>query len=329
MTRVQLRPAVLLFAVTAGALLSVAARPCDAQARVNPFRGRRMWIDPSSAANKQASDWQRSRPTDAALMHTMGEQPQAIWLGDWNRDVRSDVDQRFAAARGDLLVFVVYNIPYRDCGSYSRGGSGGADDYRRWIIELARGIRSRPSVIILEPDAVAGGDCLPIRLRDERDVLLRETVDVLRKSGATVYLDAGHAGWHPAADMAARLQRAGIDLADGFALNVSNFQPTGATIAYGDALSRLVGGLHYVIDTSRNGLGVADQSNWCNPPGMALGGFPTSDTQSPLVDAFLWIKTPGQSDGTCNGGPRAGEWWPDYALGLSRAAATIRSTGSR
>jgi len=39
------------------------------------------------------------------------------------------------------------------------------------------------------------------------------------------------------------------------------------------------------------------------------------------VDAFLWIKIPGESDGTCQGCPPAGTWWPAYALGLARNAA--------
>nr|ABK58684.1 unknown [Streptomyces fradiae] len=32
------------------------------------------------------------------------------------------------------------------------------------------------------------------------------------------------------------------------------------------------------------------------------------------------IKRPGDSDGPCRGGPEAGQWWPDYALGLARNA---------
>jgi endoglucanase len=47
----------------------------------------------------------------------------------------------------------------------------------------------------------------------------------------------------------------------------------------------------------------------------------TPSTGDPLADAFLWIKAPGESDGTCNGGPSAGTWWPDYALGLAQRAA--------
>ena len=47
------------------------------------------------------------------------------------------------------------------------------------------------------------------------------------------------------------------------------------------------------------------------------------------MDAYLWVKTPGESDGTCNGGPRAGQWWPEYALGLSRTAEQLGSLGAR
>jgi endoglucanase len=39
------------------------------------------------------------------------------------------------------------------------------------------------------------------------------------------------------------------------------------------------------------------------------------------VDGLLWIKAPGESDGSCNGGPSAGTWWPEYALGLAERAA--------
>lgn len=81
------------------------------------------------------------------------------------------------------------------------------------------------------------------------------------------------------------------------------------------------GSAHFVIDTSRNGQGPAPDDAWCNPPGQGLGIPPTTDTTSPLVDAYLWIKDPGQSDGTCNGGPAAGTFWPSYALGLAQNAA--------
>ena len=294
-------------------------RPMHNLQGANPFAGKRMYVNPNSDARQQADAWASSRRDDAALMRRMADQPQAVWFGDWNRDPRGDVDRLLGSAQGELAVISVYNIPYRDCGLYSRGGSGGADEYRRWILDFARGIRGRPVAIVLEPDAIPGADCLPARLRDERFVLIREAADALKKAGAIVYIDAGNANWKSAQDMATRLTQAGIQSADGFALNVSNFQPTKTTTAYGDRLSGLVAGKHYVVDTSRNGRGSA--RDWCNPRGQALGPTPSASTSNALVDAFLWVKVPGQSDGTCNGGPNAGKWWPDYALELARGAA--------
>jgi endoglucanase len=122
--------------------------------------------------------------------------------------------------------------------------------------------------------------------------------------------------------MAQRLRKAGVAQARGFALNVSNYQTTEASIAYGDRLARLLGRKHYIVDTSRNGLGPwSGPEYWCNPPDRALGPRPTTRTASQLADAYLWIKTPGESDGTCKGGPPAGQWWPEYALGLAVRAS--------
>jgi endoglucanase len=177
--------------------------------------------------------------------------------------------------------------------------------------------------VILEPDALAGMDCLDAVTRQERVTLIREAVQALKAQNASVYLDAGHAQWQPPAEMAKRLQEGGIAIADGFALNVSNLQATSANVAYGEALSRLVGGKHFLIDTSRNGVPGTDPRGWCNPRGRALGVAPTTNTGHPLIDAFLWIKQPGESDGTCGGGPQAGAWWSEYALELSRMAATL------
>ncbi len=95
-----------------------------------------------------------------------------------------------------------------------------------------------------------------------------------------------------------------------------------------------------MIDTSRNGqdrwtppAGVyPDGQDWCNPPGRGVGVRPTLDTGVPLVDAYLWVKIPGASDGECTRGlgpagttvdpewgvidPPAGAWFPEMALDL-------------
>lgn len=146
-------------------------------------------------------------------------------------------------------------------------------------------------------------------------------MNVLKSKGAAVYVDAGHSNWVGASEMAGRLKEADISSANGFSLNVSNFERTGDSVRYGKALSSRTGGKHFVVDTARNGRGRAPNSEWCNPSGRALGPKPRAVTKDPVLDAYLWVKPPGESDGTCNGGPSAGEWWAGYALGLAKRAA--------
>jgi endoglucanase len=289
------------------------------QAFVNLFKSAKLYVDPSSRAKQQANAWRRTRPTDAALMDKIANQPLARWIGSWNVNIGRDVADAVARITGSqaLPVFVAYNIPHRDCGSYSAGGAGSGASYRQWIRGFANGLGNKRAVVILEPDAIAGITCLDARTQQERYDLIHDAVRVLKAKGAAVYIDAGHARWVPAAEMATRLAKAGIADADGFSLNISNFLGNTINIAYGSDLSRRIGGKHFIIDTSRNGRNVSTAGNWCNPPGQLVGTAPTSNTGNSLVDAFLWIKNPGESDGTCGGGPPAGNWWAEYALGLA------------
>ena len=222
-----------------------------------------------------------------------------------------------------MPIFVLYNIPRRDCGSYSAGGAKSGAAYRRWISDFVAGVGKRKLAVVIEPDALAGLDCLGPALRSARYSLIRYAVGrIARNPRAAIYLDAGNSDWQTPAVMAKRLRKAGVAGARGFALNVSNFQTTKASIAYGNRLARQLGRKHYVVDTSRNGLGPASgEEYWCNPSGRALGQRPSAKTASRLADAYLWIKLPGESDGTCKGGPPSGTWWPEYALGLAERAS--------
>lgn len=101
-------------------------------------------------------------------------------------------------------------------------------------------------------------------------------------------------------------------------------------------LQNMMGGAaattHFIVDTSRNGrgtlntapyaaapynqpasvIGTLASGNWCNPPGAGVGLRPSANTGVALLDAYLWVKVPGESDGQCDsaGGVRA---W-DYSL---------------
>jgi endoglucanase len=213
-----------------------------------------------------------------------------------------------------------YGIPHRDCGSFAAGGMASADDYRGWIDGIASGVGASRVAIVVEPDALAMADCLSGDQRQERFDLVRYAVDTLtRDPNAAVYVDAGHLRWHSPEDMAARLNQAGVAHARGFSVNTANFYTTEDEIGYGEAISGLTNGAHYVIDTSRNGAGPAPDSdlNWCNPSGRALGTPPTAATAGAHADAYLWIKRPGESDGSCGkGDPPAGNFVNQYAIDL-------------
>ena len=288
----------------------------------NPIMGARLWVDPVSNARLTADSWRATRPEDAAYMDKIASHPQARWFGGWSADIRRDVNAAVSAvtSAGAVPLLVAYNIPQRDCGQLSAGGAT-IDGYAAWISEFANGLAGRKAVVILEPDALAQLNCLSARDQETRINLIQYAVQLLRAQGGLVYLDGGHASWRSASDQASRLVRANVAAADGFVLNVSNFQYTSTSIAYGKSISSRIGGKHFLIDTSRNGLGPAPDNAWCNPSGRALGSAPSTATGDEVVDAYLWIKAPGESDGACGIAPAAGIWWPDYALGLAQRSA--------
>lgn len=294
-------------------------------AAVSKLVGLKFLSGGNTGATKQAEEWRASRPHDAALMDRLAQQPVAKWVNEWVplSEVPRTITRAISA--GATPVFVAYNIPNRDLGSHSAGGAADAAAYRQWIRDFAAGLGGKRSVVVLEPDAVPQTPKMSGAARDERFELLRDAIQVLKAANAIVYLDAGNARWMTPDAAAAALQSAGLAEADGFSLNVSNYISTAVTTAYGEQISRRTGGKHFIIDTSRNGVGGTADGEWCNPPGQSLGIEPTTETSHGLVDALLWIKVPGESDGPCNGGPRAGAWWGEYALGLAQQATLIAS----
>jgi endoglucanase len=301
----------------------------------NSLAGHAFYVNPTTPAATQVARWTaEGRVEDAKQLRKIGDRPTAQWLTGGTTAVGGQVDAVLgpAAAAGQVPVLVAYNIPHRDCGNFSSGGAASADAYRGWIRELAAGIKGRPVTVILEPDAIAHtfDDC--VTDATERYALLDDAIATLKAAGgARVYLDAGHPSWvKDVHQLAGALTRAGIAQADGFSLNVSNFVRTADNADYGRRVSDALGGrTRFVIDTSRNGSGPFTGGNeanggpsWCNPPGRALGEAPTADTGLDRVDALLWIKRPGESDGACRPGePEAGQWWPEYALALAKRSS--------
>lgn len=309
-------------ATTTPSIISPAA-PATTQAPTPAITTTLLYVDPNSAAKQQADAWRTSRPLDAAQMDKIAAQAGAKWFGGWNINLTADVNDYVSAAtaQSSIPVLVAYNIPQRDCGGYSAGGTT-PDSYVAWIKSMVAGIAGRSAIVVVEPDSIANLDCLSSADQATRLSLLSQSVSLLKNgAGTAVYLDAGHPSWKSASVIAPLLLSANLAAADGFTLNVSNFYSDTDNLSFGQQVSALTNGKHFVIDTSRNGNGPTSDNQWCNPAGRALGSRPTMQTGSTLVDAFLWIKAPGESDGNCNGGPNAGTWWADYALGLAGRAS--------
>ena len=343
--RRQLSRRTIVLAAVAGALLLVvggtalawprdeaapeAAPTTTEAASDNPLHGVDFYVDPDSHAAEQVRVWQaEGQNADAATLRRIADEPVAKWIGSSDVTSKAETVAKAAESSGHRALLVAYNIPHRDCGQYSSGGAENAAAYREWIAGLANGLAAHAATVILEPDALPHtlDGCLEKTEATERYGLLREAIETLTANpDVTVYVDAGNASWiKDVTKISHALDLVGIAKADGFALNVSNFETTDKTVQYGRQLSSRLGGKHFVIDTSRNGRGPYQAGDselrWCNPPGRALGAAPTTETGIDGVDAFLWVKQPGDSDGACrDDAPAAGSWWAEYALALAKS----------
>ncbi|MFF1321533.1 glycoside hydrolase family 6 protein [Streptomyces chartreusis] len=279
--------------------------------------------------DSQVLEWVRDNPADprhAVIESRIAAQPAAVWFADFTPDTitaRVRAVTSGGSALGRVPVVVPYAIPDRDCGGYSEGGAPGLDAYDAWIDRFAAGLGSGDVIVVLEPDSVAQADCLSERARADRFASLARAGRVMKAANprARVYYDAGHSGWNAPARQADWLRQAGAAStasSDGVFSNVSNFRTTSAEIAYDRQVLDALDGpasLGAVIDTSRNGAGAPADGEWCDPSGRKLGRAPTLATGESRIDAYLWVKLPGESDG-CKGRP--GTFTASYAYELAR-----------
>ena len=337
---------------------------------------------------------------DASLIAQMEATPAAVWLtGGTPTQVAQQVRTTMFEASLERAepVFVLYDIPGRDCSQYSAGGALDTTAYEAWVAAVAHAVGTAHAVMLVEPDSLGNmpSDCgLPTSTypftNAERFTEIDYAVTALENDPDTsVYLDGTNSHWQQVGNISSRLIQADVADTQGFFLNVSNYQTNAASQDYGNWVSDCIamisdpsdwaynlpadcasqyypasvddfstwaltnawyaknmGGAvattHYLIDTSRNGQGAntmasyADapynqpasvistlvSGNWCDPTGAGLGLRPTANTGVPLLDAYLWVKTPGESDGQCDaaGGVRAWDYtaysqpgWPTDA----------------
>lgn len=218
------------------------------------------------------------------------------------------------------LSVVVYGLPNKDCeAGYSNSGSRvkSAYDYEQFIQTLSQIIGQRKVLYVLEPDAVgllakSGGSGCAAQSGYKDN--LKTAIRILSSSNpnADIYLDVGY--WtlgtsestRDVADVVRELGYAGK--VKGITLNTSNYRSNDELAQLCSNFQRAMGynGMNCIIDTSRNYRGSAS-SEWCNLRSAGIGKLPTKDTGYPNIDFFVWIKPPGDSDGTCAEGSHTWE----------------------
>lgn len=293
----------------------------------NPLHGAQFFVDPDDDPAQNASRF--------PLVSTIAAQPNVARFGTFSgQDVGIAVNRYLARAEaeapGTVPLLATYKLVDAHCGNWTPTSADQAD-YRYFITRFAQGIGSAHAVLFLEMDSLITAGCLTPTGLSIRLAELRMAIDTLSANcpHLVVYLDAGAADAHAARYMASLLSRAGVAKIQGFFLNSTHFDWTSREIVYGEQISRLTAGKHFVINTSFNGRGPLKppdpvrQGNevLCNPPGRGLGPRPTTDTGYINVDAFEWTTNPGESFGSCwPGQPPIGSYWPAYGVMLVRDA---------
>ena len=264
-------------------------------------------------------DYRKDNTKQHPILRVITSQPTGFWFGSSPsrpiKRVQSRVHRLLKRAYPFQPVLVLYSIPNRDLGHYSRGGHQDESKYIEFIHEFTKGLGKYNPIVIFEPDAIPHIPKMSFEDGLKRIQLIRKCLSILSQSNAMIYLDIGHPEWLTPHQVKKYLNFFQLDKVKGFSINTSNYYDLTTCHQWGDKISQLVG-LTYVIDTSRNGKGSLGQDEWCNPPNRGLGVFPTTRTSSKYCDAYLWIKVPGESDGTQNGGPKAGRFYLEQALSL-------------
>jgi cellulose 1,4-beta-cellobiosidase len=229
----------------------------------------------------------------------------------------------------------------------------------------------QPIAVVLEPDSLgnlATNMSLPM-CQEARSAYKNGVVYAIKSfalPNVSVYLDAAHSGWLGWDDNRMKIGKifktvlsdaGGPQMIRGFATNTSNYtslsnrdgavlEPTNPCpneLTYVKTLAKTLEMFGFknhafIIDTSRNGKGNIRKAwgNWCNIHGAGLGERPRAEP-APGIDAYFWIKPPGESDGisdpsqprfdpmcaspdAAKGAPQAGKWFESYFMDLVRNA---------
>ncbi|HET8976935.1 MAG TPA: glycoside hydrolase family 6 protein [Solirubrobacteraceae bacterium] len=300
----------------------------------DPLVGAQLFVDPQSPSAQAAA---HTSGAARALLDDIAQEPGAhrFWMWNMGSNVAGQVAHWLGTTQleqpGSTVMMSSYNLVHGPCGSTATPAV--AARYHNFMQQMAAGIGNFHVVYFLEFDSLITTPCLTRSELAIREGELRDAVSLLEADPhVVVYLDGGAADAIPARRQAALLRASGVAQAQGFFLNSTHFDWTSKEIHYGQEISRMLGGAHFVINTGENGRGPLVPRHrvhhgnevLCNPPGRGLGPLSLSnDVAQPTgytgLDGLLWFSNPGGSGGQCvKGAPPTGTFWPKYAEGLAR-----------
>ncbi|KAG4091709.1 glycoside hydrolase family 6 protein [Neocallimastix lanati (nom. inval.)] len=222
----------------------------------NPFANKIFYINPYYV---EEVDGAIAQMTDASLIskaEKMKTFSNAIWLDtiknmqSWlEPNLKGALAQQKSAGKEVLTVFVVYDLPGRDCHALASNGEllANEGDWARYkseyidvIEEKLRTYKSQPVVLIVEPDSLANMvtnlDSTPA-CRDSERYYMDGHAYLIQKFGVlphvAMYLDIGHAfwlGWDDNRQKAGKvyskvIQSGAPGKVRGFTDNVANYTP--------------------------------------------------------------------------------------------------------
>jgi hypothetical protein len=189
---------------------------------------------------------------------------------------------------------------------------------------------NRPAVYLLELDAIGSSNCfVKLHSISAWEAALRYEVDRFASlPHAVVYVEAGYSDGPRPSYAAHILNKIDLHKIQGFFTNDTHINWAINEVRWGEKISRMTHGAHFVVNTAQDGNGPLlnkhpgkqGVEDLCNPPGRGLGPKPTTTTGFAPIDAFLWTAVPGNSSGPCEGGPASGVFWPARAIRLAADA---------
>jgi Glycosyl hydrolases family 6 len=239
-------------------------------------------------------------------VYTGGGTPDQIFFNVQSYLCRMQQTDPSAAA-----VITTYFIAHNGC------NSGDQPNFEGEVDALKAAVGNFPALIFVEEDGID-----TICWRDPaavsgRAALLKYEIDQLSQlPHALLYVEGGTSDANSPAKAAGVLNASDAYKIRGFFTNDTHFNWAYKEIQWGNKVSALTGGLHFVVDTRGDGNGpqrnphpvTQGNEQLCNPPGRGLGPKPGASNggfygmYSPHLDGFVWVTTPGESAApTCPG----------------------------